>query len=120
MTPTSRFVRTAILANLAAPVKTRKEAVKMAYHILNTVDIPHGVLSDHKHEGLVDHTSWEVAKDLTNNALYFRTYEDLIIHVVYLNNVQAGKKLKIKMAFSTDGFKDVTGDMVPAKAHAGL
>ena len=120
MTPTSRFVRAAILANFAAPVKTSKEAVKMAYHILNTVDIPQGVISDHKHEDLADYTSWAVAKDLTNNALYFRTYEDLTIRVVYLDNVKEGKKLKIKMASSTDGFKDVTGDMVPAKAHTEL
>ena len=40
--------------------------------------------------------------------------------VVYLDNVQAGRKLKIKMASPTDGFKDVTGDMVPAEAHTEL
>ena len=120
MTPTSRFVRAAILANFAAPVKTSKEAVKMAYHILNTVDIPHGVISDHKHENFADYTSWAVAKDLSNNALYFRTYEDLTIRVVYLDNVKPGRKLKIKMESPTDGFKDVTGYMVPAEAHTEL
>ena len=121
MTPTSRFVRAATLASFASPVKTSKEAVKMAYHILNTVDIPHGVISDHKHEGFADYTSWAVAKDLGNNALYFRTYEDLTIRVVYLDNVKPkGKKLKVKMESSTDGFKDVTGDMVPTEAHTEL
>ena len=94
----------------------------MAYHILNTVDIPHGVISDHKHEDLADYTSWAVAKDLSNNALYFRTYEDLTIRVVYLDKVSPpGKKLKIKMVSATDGFNDVTGDMmVPAEAHTEL
>ena len=120
MTPTSRFVRAAILANFAASVKTSKEAVKMAYHILNTVDIPHGVISDHKHEEFADYTSWAVVKDLSNNALYFRTYEDLTIRVVYLDNVKPGRKLKIKMESPTDGFKDVTGDMVPVEAHTEL
>ena len=121
MTPTSRFVRAAILANFADRVETSKEAVKMAYHILNTVDIPHGVISDHKHEGFADYTSWAVAKDLSNNALYFRTYEDLTIRVVYLDNVEpAGRKLKIKMESLTDGFKDVTGEMAPAEAHTEL
>jgi len=120
MTPTSRFVRAAILANFAAPLETSKQAIKMAFHILNTVDIPHGVISDHKHEDLADYTSWAVAKDLTNNALYFRTYEDLTIRVVYLDNIKTERKLKIKMASPTDGFKDVTDDMVPTETHTEL
>ena len=120
MTPTSRFVRVAILANFASSVETSNEAVKMAYHILNTVDIPQGVISDHKHEGFADYTSWAVAKDLTNNALYFRTYENMTIRVVYLDNVKPGRKLRIKMASPTDEFKDVTGDMVPEEAHTEL
>ena len=120
MTPTSRLVRVATLSNFAQPVETSPEAVKLAFHLLNTVDIPHGVISDHKHPDLADFTSWAVAKDVTNNALYYRTYEDLTIRVLNLDKVQPPKKLKIKMASSTDGFKDVTDDMVPDEGHTEL
>lgn len=121
MTPTSRLVRVATLANFARPVETSPEAVKLAFHLLNTVDIPHGVISDHKHPGLADFTSWAVAKDVTNNALYYRTYDDLTIRVLFLDKlVPSGKRLKIKMASSTDGFKDVTNDMALDEGHTEL
>lgn len=120
MTPMSRLVRVATLMNFADPVKTSKEAVNLAFHLLNTVDIPHGVIADHKHEGFADYTSWAVAKDLTNNALYFRNYEDLTIRVVYLDKVQPGTKLKIKMGLPIGGFKDVTNEMKPAEVHTEL
>jgi len=57
-----------------------------------------------------------VVKDLTHNALYFRTYEDLTIRVVYLDNVQPGTVvLKLKVGPPIGGFKDVTDELKPAK-----
>lgn len=117
LTPTSRLVPAATLANFAAPVKTGAEAVNLAFHVLNSVDIPKGVACHKKQEDFADYTSWKVAKDLKNNALYYHDYNDLTIRVVYLDNVKAGKRLKIKV--ETDevgGFKDVTGDLTPAEA----
>ena len=61
LTPPSRLVRAATLTHFADPVKTSDEAVNLAVHILNTVDIPHGVASE-------DYTNWIVAKDLTHKA----------------------------------------------------
>ena len=46
LTPSSRLVRTATLTHFADPVKTSDEAVNLSIHILNTVDIPHGVASE--------------------------------------------------------------------------
>ena len=66
LTPPSKLVRTATLTHFADPVKTSDEAVNLPIHILNTVDIPHGVASE-------DYTNWIVAKDLTHKALYYRT-----------------------------------------------
>lgn len=120
LTPTSRLVRAALLTHFAAPAKTSIEAVNLALHIMNTVDIPHGVISDHKHEPFADYTSWVVAKDLANNALYFRTYEDLSARVVYLDKVQPGKKLKIKVGSEIGGFKDVTDELEPAEGRTEL
>ena len=80
LTPPSRLVRAATLTHFADPVKTSDEAVNLAIHILNTVDIPHGVAGK-------DYTNWIVAKDLTHKALYYRTYNDLTVRVIYLDKV---------------------------------
>ena len=117
LTPPSRLVRAATLANFASPVKTGVEAVNLAFHVLNSVDIPKGVACHEKQELVGDYTSWKVAKDLTNNALYYHDYNDLTIRVVYLENVNvdAGKRLKIKVeAHEVGGFKDVTGELTSA------
>ena len=63
LTPPSRLVRAATLTHFADPVKTKDETVNLAIHILNTVDIPHGVATE-------DYTNWIVAKDLTHKELY--------------------------------------------------
>ena len=120
LTPTSRLVRSATLMHFADPVKTREEAVNLVFHVMNSVDIPRGVLSDHKRPGLADYTSWVVAKDLTHNALYFRTYEDLTIRVVYLDNVQPGEVFKFKVGSPIGGFKDVTHELKAAEGHSEL
>ena len=63
------------------------------------MDIPHGVASE-------DYTNWIVAKDLTHKALYYRTYNDLTVRVIYLDKVQPqGKRLK------RGGSKDTTDEL---------
>ena len=117
LTPPSRLVRAATLANFATPVKTGVEAVNLAFHVLNSVDIPKGVACHEKQEHLADYTSWKVAKDLTNNALYYHDYNDLTIRVVYLDKVETKKRLQIKVETQeVGGFKDVTGDLTPPEA----
>ena len=77
----------------------------MAIHILNTVDIPYGVAGE-------DYTNWIVAKDLTHKALYYRTYNDLTVRVIYLDKVQPqGKKLKLSLWTPVMGFKDTTDEL---------
>ena len=121
LTPTSRLVRTATLANFATPVKTGAEVVNLAFTVLNSVDIPDGVACHEKQQRFADYTSRKVAKDLTNNALYYHDYNDLTIRVIYLDNVKAEKRLKIKVeAHEVGGFKDVTGDLTPKVAHNEL
>ena len=117
LTPTSRLVRAATLADFATSVKTGAEAVNLAFHVLNSVDIPKGVACHEKQEHLADYTSWKVVKDLTNNALYYHDYNDLNIRVVYLDKVKTKKRLKIKVeAHEVRGFNDVTGDLTPTEA----
>ena len=117
ITPPSRFVRAAVLKQFASTPKTNKEAVNLAFHVLKTVSIPHGVISLPLLQRSGDYTVWSVAKDLTNNAIYFRYYKDFTIRVVHLENVQQGKRMMIKMySNGVKGYQDVTTEMNPGDA----
>ena len=121
LTPPSRLVRSAAMVHFADKTKKSDEAVNLAFHIMNTVDIPRGVAASHDHEDMADYTSWIVVKDLTNKAMYYRSYEDLTIRVIHLDKVTPGMKLKIKVGSPTiGGFVDVTGDLQGAQAHTEL
>ena len=114
LTPPSRLVRAATLTHFAAPVNTSDKAVNLAIHILNTVDIPHGVAGE-------DYTNWIVAKDLTHKALYYRTYNDLTVRVIYLDKVQPqGKMLNLSLSTPVEGFKDTTDELKTVDAHGTL
>ena len=69
------------------------------------MDIPHGVVSK-------DYTNWIVAKDLTYNALYYGTYNDLTVRVIHLDKVKPqGKKLKLSLSTPVESFKDTTDEL---------
>jgi len=77
-TPPSRFVRVAYSLDAALPVKDAREAVNLAEHLLNIVDIPKGAIKENpapfiKMKG---YAQWVVIKDLTNRVLYYKTYEN--------------------------------------------
>ena len=114
LTPPSRFVRLAVLKEFATRPKSSAEAVYLAFHVLESIDIPHGVLSK-KESSDADFTVWKVAKDLTNNAFYFRDYNDTTIQVVYLNKVHPEQVLFMKAYTDQPVFRDVTDRL---KAHA--
>jgi choloylglycine hydrolase len=85
--PLSRFVRAAFMRQFSLPPQTAADACNLAFHILNTVDIPQGVVgyidSLTKQQGY-DYTQWVVVKDLTNLALYIRAYASPSVYVVPL------------------------------------
>ncbi|XP_068730675.1 bile salt hydrolase/transferase-like isoform X2 [Montipora capricornis] len=113
LTPPSRFVRVAALKEFATPPANNTEAVNLAFHILNSVDIPLGVVTN-RTNGHSEYTLWVVAKDLTNNAFYYRTYSDMTIRVAYLNSVQQGKMVSIPVDRPISaGFQDITAQLAP-------
>jgi len=77
-TPPSRFVRTAYSLDAALPVKDALEAVNLAEHLLNMVDIPKGAIKENPAFFVMmeGYAQWVVIKDLTNLILYYKTYED--------------------------------------------
>ena len=100
-TPPSRFVRATALAFSSVPAATAVEAVNLAFHILNAVDIPIGAVAAKvtpKDGGppqlAFEQTQWATVHDLANRTCYFRTYGDLTIRKVDLRRADfTGKKI---------------------------
>lgn len=110
-TPPSRFVRAAFFKSLATQPKTAEQGVILAAHILNTVDIPYGDITDSstsKQAG--DYTQWIVIKDLKNLNFYYRDYNDLAIRKVEMKKLDFKEGNKMKSLPMSDGkpFIDVT------------
>lgn len=80
--PPARFVRAAYLKQFALPTKTAAEAQTLAFHLLNTVDIPLGTVRARTKPSLLhptggveyDYSQWTVVKDLTNLIYNIRMY----------------------------------------------
>nr|BDT38513.1 linear amide C-N hydrolase [Myxococcus sp. MH1] len=88
--PPSRFVRTTYLKNFARPVANAAEATTLAFHLLNTVDIPRGTvraLNENTQKEEDDYTQWTVVKDLTHNVLNVRFYQDPLVYSVNLKSL---------------------------------
>jgi choloylglycine hydrolase len=103
-TPPHRFVRATALAYAALQPATASEGANLAFHILNSVDIPLGAIAGRESAsngattpapnaparagGLTyDLTQWVTVSDLTNKIYYFRTYKNLAIRKVELKKV---------------------------------
>jgi choloylglycine hydrolase len=104
-TPPHRFVRAVALAYAAVRPATSVEGANLAFHILNNVDIPIGVVASKNPaptstagpstpkgttdaSGLeYDFTEWVTVRDLTNKLFYFRTYKNLAIRKIDLKKL---------------------------------
>ena len=77
-TPPSRFVRVAYSLDAALPAKNAPEALNLAEHLLNIVDIPKGAIEENPAPlvHMQGYAQWVVIKDLTNLTLYYKTYEN--------------------------------------------
>lgn len=107
--PPSRFVRTVMMVHSADPVKNAAEAINLAEHILNAVDIPMGVIKTRELENkdMIDYTQWIVIKDLTNKALYFRSYQDLTLKKVDMNKLNFNHGAKMKAIRIESGMRKI-------------
>jgi len=82
-TPPARFVRIAVLKNFAKVSKYRNENIKLGFHLLNTVDIPYGIIRTINKKNY-EYTQWAIVKDLYKSKIYYKTYHDFNIHAVDL------------------------------------
>jgi choloylglycine hydrolase len=129
-TPLDRFVRASMMANFSFPVyqltdeedilaanldsmQYRKEALSrdirvgkedattLAFHILNTVDIPQGTSRDSTGNLVHDYTQWATVSDLVNKKYSVRMYESPQIFSLDLNKLDF-KKLEKEAPYKLD------------------
>jgi len=107
--PPSRFVRTVMMVHSADPVNNASEAVNLAEHILNAVDIPMGVIKARglENKNMIDYTQWIVIKDLTNKVLYFRSYQDLALKKVDMKKLNFNRGAKMKAIRIESGMRKI-------------
>jgi choloylglycine hydrolase len=109
-TPPSRFVRATAFVQSSVPADTALNAVKSAFHILNSFDIPKGSVR----ELINKKTSYEVTQftsacDLKNLILYFHTYENRQIQCVTLNKFNVnGKEIALVTMHEPEKIVDIS------------
>lgn len=97
LSPPSRFVHTSAYVHFANPVADAKSAVLLAQHILNSVDIPVGVIRTADSGSLhCDYTQWIVIKDLKNKTFHYRAYSDISLHTIQLDQMNFAEGSKPK------------------------
>lgn len=96
-TPPSRFVRATALVSFADVPADSHEAVLLAQHIMNSVDIPKGVIRTASGDKVIsDYTQWILLKDLTKKTFCFRAYNDFALHSVELSGLDFNEGAKSK------------------------
>jgi len=104
-TPPSRFVRLAWSVSSALPAKNASEAVVLASHLLNVVDIPLGVIKET--DGMYGYAQWAVIKDLTNKVLYYHTYNNQMLKAIDMKKLDFTVGAKPKSISVNDGAASV-------------
>lgn len=95
-TPPSRFVREAYLKHFAYTPDSSADAIQLAGHLLNNVDIPMGVARSSDGKQVVsDYTQWINLKDLKNNRMKIANYANRTNFIeIDLNQIfKSGKSL---------------------------
>ena len=88
-TPPSRFVRMTTFLRFVLQTKNAIDTVNLAEHLLNTVDIPLGMIRERTSSGAnLESTQWIVIKDQTNKVFYFRSYRELALKSIDMKRIQ--------------------------------
>lgn len=89
VSPPSRFVKMAVMLKTVLTPNNAVEALNLAQHVINNVDIPLGFVREGQdlNKTTNELTQWVVFKDLTHKIFYYRTYGDLTLHGIDLTKV---------------------------------
>lgn len=99
VSPPSRFVKIALMKSSIVPPTNALDALNVAQHIINNVDIPAGFVRAQQNGNMLNETTqWTIFKDLTNKIFYYKTYEDTTLHSVALPSIDFSEKApRLKM-----------------------
>ena len=97
-TPPSRFVMAAATSYLADKPKDAQDALVLAMHLIDRVDIPKGLVRDYSNGGKPagDYTQWTTFRDHANRVYYWRSYDDPALKAIDLKTVDfdAGQPMR--------------------------
>lgn len=116
--PPSRFVKTSFMVKNVYPAQNAAEALNLAQHIINNVDLPAGyVRAVENDQTSTDTTQWVVFKDVTHKMFYYRTYSDMTLHAVDMSKINFAKDApRLKMQLVTPPYAiNVTNQFTNAK-----
>jgi choloylglycine hydrolase len=110
-TPPSRFVRMVALTQSALPVTGPEAGLNLAMTIINTCEIPKGVVRDMTVKPPeYDHAVWSAVADLKQLRYYYHTYDSKIWKYIDLRQALAGAKQVMSLPLFTKGvYENATG-----------
>ncbi len=115
-TPPSRFVMAAATSYLADKPKDAGDALVLAMHLIDRVDIPKGLVRDYSNGGKParDYTQWTAFRDHANTVYYWRSYDDPALRAIDLKKVDfsAGQPMR---AIAVGGGKPTVEMLSPAQ-----
>lgn len=86
-TPPSRFIRIAYLKQFADKPATAVDGVNLAFHLLNTVDIPQGISQSGGILNTQDYTQYVSVRDMTNLLYYIRISSNMTPMMIDLQTI---------------------------------
>ncbi len=100
-TPPSRFIRALALSSTAKPVKSKKDALNLAWHLIDNFDISKGNALVKDTPCNVDNTQWVSVYDINEAKIYFRDYNNPVIREISLSEVK-NQCCSSEVSFSID------------------
>ncbi len=117
---TSRFIRANLFSAWVDKRENELEAANLCFHLLNSFDIPDGILSKNVPERMgkgwdsFEKTHWAIVHDRTNMRSYVRNYRGLYIQAVDFSKIDftlpSLHQIKLKNRFF---FEEVSHEIVP-------
>ena len=104
--PEGRFSRMAAINATQAAVPTDEDAVNRAWSMINTVDIPKGILYWRWVNDEPQFTSYSIVGDVKNRVYYFRTYDNYDIRKIDLKAIDfASATFKSRTVYGTQNYR---------------
>lgn len=108
-TPPDRFIRAALLTELASQAATGAEAEQIVGHLLNTFDIVPGTVLEHMGTKVVsEETTYDVIMNLSSPRFIYRTVTDPTWYCLELASVDFTQAARTQPMSFTGGYSPIT------------